>query len=325
MDILIIKLGALGDVINTFPLVINLKQHLNARIHWLVEPLSYPVVSKHPCVDKTILFDKHNWRSVLMPVTRQIRSHGFDITIDCQRILKSGLFCMATKSKRRIGFDRVRCKEMTWVFPFERIPESDPHAHMVYQYLEFARFLGVPSDTVQWDIPVPGNMSFKLPDAYMVLNIGATKPANRWTQEGFTSLADALKKTYNISSVLTGGPEDTETAERISEITGPHVLNLVGRTTLDDLISVINNSICVVTCDTGPMHLAVALNKKVVALFGPSNPGRTGPFQGDIIQKPLHCSPCNARKCDDPVCMSSITHEDVLEKLSPVISSLRTD
>ncbi|TFH48815.1 MAG: lipopolysaccharide heptosyltransferase I, partial [Methanothrix sp.] len=95
MDILIIKLGALGDVINTLPLAVNLKNRFNASIHWVVEPLSFPLVSAHASVDNTICFNKHAWRQSLPGVIRRIRDQRFDICLDLQRIVKSSLMCMA--------------------------------------------------------------------------------------------------------------------------------------------------------------------------------------------------------------------------------------
>jgi len=315
MDILIVKLGALGDVINTLPLVINLKRHLEARIHWLVEPLSYPIISDHPYVDKVILFDRHRRRTSLVNVGRQIRAQIFDVTLDLQRIWKSGGFCMLARTRRRIGFDRKRCKEMSWVLPFERIPESDPKSHMACQYLEFAAYLGIRNGDVRWELPLSGEHHFGLPKDYVVLNIGATKPANRWTPEGFAGLAHAIHRRYGLASVITGGREEMGYARNITAIAGGEVVDLVGKTSVGDLKEVLAGSRFVVSCDTGPMHLAVALGKKVVALFGPSDPRRTGPFRGQVIQKSLECSPCNLRECGNPACMRAITHEDVMERL----------
>lgn len=319
MDILIVKLGALGDVINTLPLVISLKTHLKARIHWLVEPLSYALIFDHPYVDRVILFDKYRWTRALMDTSRHLRSKKYDMTLDLQRILKSGFFSMLAKSERRIGFDRKRCKEMTWMLPFERIPESDPKAHMVYQYLEFAGYMGIPNSDVRWELPVSESRPNGLPENYIVLNIGATKPANRWTPEGFSSLSHSIYRKYHFSCVITGGPEDRKMAKDITAFSGDEVLNFVGKTSLKDLKTILYNARIVVSCDTGPMHLAVALGKDVVALFGPSDPRRTGTFRGEIIQKPLHCSPCNLRTCKNPVCMTAITHEEVLERIENIL------
>ena len=320
MDILVVKLGALGDVINTLPLVVQLKNHFQANIHWLVAPLSYPIVSKHPYVDQTILFEKSNWRSSIMEVKKAIRSQRFDLVLDLQRILKSTTLCMLAKSSRRIGFDRKRCKEMTWLFPFERIPESDPSAHMLLQYLEFSAYLGVKKDApITWEISASPNRPDILPDNYVVLNVGATKPANRWTVQGFASLADSIADEVSASCVITGGKEDQEMARQIESMSTARLLNLTGRTTIEELTNILQHARAVVTCDTGPMHLAVALGKEVIALFGPSDPRRTGPFTGHVIQKNLDCAPCNQKACEAPLCMSEIRSTDVMEKLKTLL------
>jgi len=116
MKILIVKLGALGDVINTFPLVINIKQGLNAQIHWIVAPLSFPLVKGHECVDKAILFDRRITGRSLMETVKKIRQTEYDIVLDLQRLLKSGVLTMVARGKRKISFDRKRCKEMSWLF-----------------------------------------------------------------------------------------------------------------------------------------------------------------------------------------------------------------
>ena len=319
MIILFIKLGALGDVINTLPLATTLHEQMDARIHWLVEPLSYPIVSGHPSVEKAVLFDKSNWTSELPGVLRELRSVKYDMALDLQRLVKSGLFCLASKSSRRIGFDRERCKEFTWLFPFERIPASDPCAHMAHQYMEFARHLGLKAAGIRWDIPVTGDLPAGLPDRYVVLNIGATKAANRWHPRGFASLAAALEEHCSVASVLTGGHEDRDMANEIASMGQRSIINLVGRTSIMDLKEVIAGSRAVVSCDTGPMHLAVALGKEVVALMGPSDPGRTGPLRGRVVRLDLDCMPCNKRHCEDPRCMTGITAEMVLRELKDIL------
>ena len=315
MDILIVKLGALGDVVNTLPLAVILKTRLNARIHWITEPLSFPLLSRHSHVDRTILFDRSNiWRS-LPEVIGAIRRQRFDLALDLQRIAKSSLICMTASAHRRLGFDAARCKEMTWIMPFERIPPSDPGNHMVDQYLEFARYLGAEPGQAQWNIPAGDAPPRALPRNYIVLNIGATKPANRWSAEGFSRLARLIEKKYTIQCVLTGGRQDMEASARITAMAGVPVISLVGQTSIPQLISVLAGAKVVVSCDTGPMHLAVALGREVVALFGPADPRRTGPYRGQVIRADLPCAPCNRRICKDPVCMDAIMPQDVLEKI----------
>jgi len=321
MEILFVKLGAMGDVINTLPLAIALKERLGARIHWLVEPLSLPLVAGHPAVEKTILFERKRLAASIPKVIKAVRAERFDIVFDLQRTIKSGSFTLAADGKRRIGFDRVRCKELTWLFPFERIKPQDPKRHMLLQYLEFAEQLGIHDPKIRWDIPVSGIHPFALPEQYLVLNIGATKPANKWTTQGFADLARLAKERYGVPSVLTGGPEDRAMADEIVRLAGSSVINLAGATTVTELKEVLARARTVVSCDTGPMHLAVALGKEVIALFGPADPRRTGPFKGVVIQKETPCAPCNRRSCDNPVCMLAITPADVMERLEALWSA----
>ncbi|MEA3222587.1 MAG: glycosyltransferase family 9 protein [Thermodesulfobacteriota bacterium] len=321
MDILIIKLGSLGDVINTLPLVINLKRYMHADVSWVVEPLSYPIVAEHSYVDHAILFDRYNWAEALPGLIKQLRCRNFDVVLDLQRIIKSALFCQASKAKRRIGFDKKRCKESSYLFPFERIPESDPNTHMVFQYLEFGKYLGIKNPDIRWDIPVKGITPYNLPDDYVVLNLGATKKANRWNAKGFADLAKGIRRRFQMVSVLTGASQDIPMAKEILTMADSEVIALVGKTSVLELKEVLAGSKVVVSCDTGPMHLASAIGKDVVALFGPSDPKRTGPFKGQVIQKDVGCNPCNARRCSNPICMEAITSDDVIERLEELWSA----
>lgn len=347
MKILIVKLGALGDVINTFPLVINIKQGLNAQIHWLVAPLSFPLVKDHECVDKAILFDRRITGRSLMETVRQIRQTEYDIVLDLQRLLKSGVLTMVARGKRKISFDRKRCKEMSWLFPFERITPSDSGAHMLTQYMEFAKHLDIVPGKIAWQIPwvgqrfsnpggdniyesqdkffksfhdlLSGCPSDQPHGGYIVINIGATKPANRWKTKYFAKLADMIDEKTDHKIVITGGAEDQPYAEIIKDRTCCKAVDLCGKTSLKELVHIIDKAECVISCDTGPMHLAIALQRKVIALFGPSDPGRTGPYKGVVIQKKILCSPCNKKKCKHPICMEAIKPEHVMEKLLQVL------
>lgn len=319
MKVLLIKLGALGDVINTLPLAATLKEQLDARIHWLVEPLSYPLVAENPNVHRAILFNKKQWVRSLPGLIALLRQNRYDMALDLQRLIKSGLFCMCSRSHRRIGFDRQRCKEFTWLFPFERIPADDPLKHMAHQYLDFARYLGADPGVIRWDIPITRRVSFPLPEKFVILNIGATASSKRWTAEGFASLAAEIPKRYGMSCVLTGGPEDVPLSNQIESLSPGAALNLVGRTSLLELKETIALSSAMVTCDTGPMHLAVALGKETVALIGPTNPRRTGPLKGRIVKQELDCMPCNKRECDNPVCLTGLSPEKVLEALDEIL------
>jgi lipopolysaccharide heptosyltransferase I len=303
MKILFVKLGALGDVINTLPLAVLLKQRLGAEISWLVAPLSLPLLKQHPAIHKTILFDRKQWRTSGAECVRAMREEKFDMALDLQRTLKSALFTSLSGARRKIGFDYWRCKDGTWAFPFERLPKGDKSKHMLLQYEDFARHLGVePPKQPTWRLKAKGDLPFDLPETYTVLNIGATKKPNLWPSAAFAETADGLYA-RGSKCVLTGGPEDKKRAEEILQLTQSEPLNLVGQTSIPELVLVLQGARAVVSCDTGPMHLAVALGTRTLALFGPANPQRTGPFRGEVLR-------------DATQRMDAITAQRVLDKLT---------
>lgn len=306
MKILFIKLGALGDVINTLPLATHLHDLCNAEITWITESLSYPIVKNHRAVKRTLLFDKKNKKDSLYHISKIIKSEKFDFVFDLQRILKSAVFTIKANAVRKIMFDKKRCKELTWVLPFEKISHKDPDLnHMLDQYLEFSDYIGcgIP-DEPDWSIP---NFDAVNPvgfNNYVVLNTGATKSANKWFEPSFAKLCDLIFEKTDYQPILTGGPEDIEFSETICKLCKKKPVNITGQTTIQELTLVLKNAEFIITCDTGPMHLGVALGTKTAGLFGPSNPLRTGPYYGKIIEKEnVVCSRCQKRTCSNRECM----------------------
>ncbi|MDY0132242.1 MAG: glycosyltransferase family 9 protein [Desulforegulaceae bacterium] len=305
MKILIIKLGALGDVINTFPLAVHLKNTLNAEITWITEPLSYPLVKNHRAVSKAVLFDKKNKWESFKNLSKFLKSEDFDIVLDLQRILKSAVFTFKSPGKRKITFDKKRCKELTWILNYEKIPPSNPETtHMLDQYLEFSSYLGIEKpEIITWDLP-KFESSIKIENKYLVLNTGATKSCNKWFESDFAKLIDLIYENTSFLPVLTGGPEDLEFSVNILERSLKKPLNLTGKTNLYELTEVLRNANFLISSDTGPMHLGVALGVKTLGLFGPSNPVRTGPYFGKIIRKKdSSCLNCGQKTCKSRDCM----------------------
>ncbi|MDY0359921.1 MAG: glycosyltransferase family 9 protein [Desulforegulaceae bacterium] len=305
MKILIVKLGALGDVINTFPLAIHLKDKINAEITWITEPLSYPLVKKHNSVSNAVLFDKKNKLKSFGTIYKFLKSEKFDLVLDLQRILKSAFFTLNSNAQRKITFNKKRCKELTWLLNYEKIPEKDHETnHMLDQYLEFSSYLGIdPPKIINWDIP-RFESTISLPEKYVVLNTGATKPANKWFEKSFSKLSDLIYQNTEFTPVLTGGPEDLDFSEKICEQCINKPLNFTGKTSLGELVEILGNAQFLISSDTGPMHLGVALGVKTAGLFGPSNPVRTGPYYGKIITKNnFSCLNCGKKYCKTRQCM----------------------
>ncbi len=329
--ILIIKLGSIGDVVNTLPLMNVLKAGLpETELGWLIEPKSYPIVEAHQSVDRFIVYRRGTGLPAVRGALKEIRSFGPDLVFDLQRILRSSFFTAFSGCQERLGFDRRRCKEFSWIVTNRKITARDSNRHMVLQYLEFAEYLGLSWTDLHFHLPVSlldreeaGGLlpTGFLKNGFIALNIGAAKPANRWPLTRWEELAGRILRKTPFSIVLTGSAEDTTPGRMIAHQIGDdrRLLDCTGRTTLKQLGGLFLLAETVVSGDTGPMHIASALGARIIGLFGPADPARTGPFRhlDLVVRSGVDCAPCGRRRCSDPICMEAITPESVFSKIFP--------
>ena len=329
--ILLIKLGSIGDVVNTLPLVNALKSGMpEVELGWLIEPKSYPIVEGHRSVDRFIIHRRSRGIRGAGDALKEIRDFKPDLVIDLQRILRSSFFTLFSGCRRRLGFDRIRCKEYSWLCTNEKISPGDPKVHMVHQYLEFAGYLGLADPEISFSIPVSDRDQEeagkllpreKIGKGFVALNIGAAKPSNRWPTEQWAELAALILDRTSLAVVLTGGSVDAGRGRLINNLFGneERLLDCTGRTSLKQLGGLFLSADTVVTGDTGPMHIASALGVRTIGLFGPADPGRTGPFNhlNLVVRSGVPCAPCGRRTCPDLKCMEAISAETVYNKLDP--------
>ncbi|MBI3893964.1 MAG: lipopolysaccharide heptosyltransferase II [Candidatus Wallbacteria bacterium] len=295
-------------------------------IGWAVHPKSRPVLEGHPAIGEIHTLESSSPASIAR-TAEEIRSRGYSIAIDLQRLFKSGLLAFLSGAPRRLGFDFNRSRELCWVFTNEKLPPHDPQRHVVDQYLEFARYLGIDNPIAEWRLEPPAAARERaerlLPQGrrWAVLHVGAGKPANRWHAAGWARLARGLATQMGLSVVLIGGPAEAPVARDILALLPPIAppLDLVGKTSLEEMMAVLERAAVVVSCDSGPMHVAAALRRPVVALFGPANHLRTGPYgqlDGVVARQDLWCSPCFRKKpCSHYECMPGIHAQQVLERV----------
>ncbi|HDL65304.1 MAG TPA: glycosyltransferase family 9 protein [Proteobacteria bacterium] len=327
--ILIIKLGSIGDVVNSLPLVNALKAGMpEMELGWLIEPKSYPIVEGHRSVDRFIIHQRSGRISGAGDALKEIREFKPDLVIDLQRILRSSFFTIFSGCRRRLGFDRRRCKEYSWLSTNEKISPGDPKVHMVYQYLEFAGYLGLADPEINFYLPISDRdreeaakllLQTKTGKGVISLNIGAAKPSNRWPEEQWAELTALIIDRTDRAVVLTGGSEDSGRGSLITSLVGnrERLLDFTGRTSLKQLGGLFLSADTVVTGDTGPMHIASALGGRTIGLFGPADPGRTGPFNhlDLVVRSRVSCAPCGRRNCPDLKCMKAISAEEVYRKI----------
>jgi heptosyltransferase I len=342
VKILIVKLSAIGDVIHTLPALNALRQQYpQGHITWLVEEAAADLVIGHRALDRVIVSGRKRWirelkgpgrRQALIEIRRfwrELRDIRYDIIIDFQGLLKSGVLVWLARGKRRIGFDRgMQHQEHSYLFLNERIPPVDMEVHALTRGLMLLGAIGVNTRCVVYDVPMSAGDHRQAASLLKRHGIDGARPlaavnpvalweTKLWMNDRFAALADRLIGDMGVDVVFTGGPADRPVVDAIlARMTTPAV-NLAGKTSLKTLAALYRRAAFLVSTDTGPMHLAAAVGTPVVALFGPTAPWRTGPFgEGHrVVRTAPSCSPCFKRRCDERrcCCMRGISVEMVLE------------
>jgi 3-deoxy-D-manno-octulosonic-acid transferase/heptosyltransferase-1 len=334
MNILIVKLSAIGDVIHTLPSLAALRAHYpHAHITWVIEEEAADLIAGHPHLDSVIISRRKSWirdlksgragRAVggMRTFHSELGVRRYDLVIDFHGLLKSALIVMMSRGRRKLGYASLQ--EGSGLFYSEKIPENmDKHA--VDRYLDFVRYLGVQTPTPEFTIPVSAENDKRARELLGANGIGPGDPfiaispqalweTKLWSNQKFAQLSERIIQELNLPVVLTGGNEVSTEGIR-SFLTIPAV-DLAGRTTLRDLACILRQASLLITTDSGPMHLAAAVKTPVVALFGPTNPARTGPFGHghSIVRRDLACSPCLLKICESMRCMREISVDDVFQ------------
>lgn len=320
----IVRLGAIGDVVNCLPLACRLRDGWPAaRITWVIAPKAHALVRDHRAVDEFLVLEVER-ASTWPAAIRALRERRFDLAIDLQRILKSGLITRATGAPRRLGFDRARCKERNDLFTNETIAPNPAPGVTVAQYLEFADHLALPPQTPRWDLPdepveppAPGELR-------VVVHVGATKPANRWAPERWGALVARLTRELGATVHLTGAAGERDAIDAVKRAAGVPVRDRAGELSLKRTAGLIRSARLFVGGDTGPLHVAVAVGTPVVAVFGGADPRRTGPFgaPGSVVTNPVPCFPCRRRECHVPghPCLEGVAVESVFERAARALA-----
>lgn len=325
--IAIVMMSALGDAVHVLPLVNALKRHEpGCHITWVLQPGPASLMRGHPAVDEIVVFQKsRGWRA-LLDIRRAFAERRFDLVLALQVYIKAGLVTAMLHADEKLGFDRARARDLNWIFTTRRIPPHAPQ-HVQDQYFEFLTALNVPYEPPTWELgPWPHEHARQqdllagLDRPAVSLVIGASHPQKDWLPERWAELAGALRSDFGLEPVLAGGRSERELAtERVMT----QRLDRAPRSSLGvplrDLIAWLEGSALVVSLDTGPLHMAVALDRPVISLMGYNNPKRVGPYRRfhdllvDAYGDPGEDYPISiAHRLDR---MPRITVRDVLEKV----------
>ncbi len=329
--ILVVLLGAIGDVTRALPLLQRLRHgYPQARIVWAVEPASAALLHNHPALDAVLVFDRPRGAAVFLPFLRQIRAQGADLTLDLQRHLKSGIISRASGAPVRLGFHRRNAREGNWLFNSHHVPAMTHFSSKLQQFLRFADWLELPPAAASFGLQLSeaeaahvATLLEGVPQPFVAGFVGSSCESRLWFPERTAAVADALA-TRGITTVLVGGPDDVTFAAAVVQAAQVPVTNLAGRTSLRDLIGIFARAGATFGPDCGPMHIAAAAGARVVSLWGATSAARSAPWNNEdrVLIGTAPCSPCYLKRCPiGRVCMQSISVAAVVESLVNRLSS----
>ena len=312
MKILILKPSSLGDVVQALPVLRLLKQQLpESQIYWWVDSKLAPLLEGDPDLAGVVLFERRHWAAVsrwpkLWRSVLWMRVQAFDWVIDLQGLARSGLFAWFANGKLTVGLDGAR--ELATGY-YDLIARPSPFlTHAVDRYLGVLPLLGLAAHgNFQWLPPRPAVASAvqkKWPigrGRWVIVQPGARWLNKRWPVENFVQAVRQLAaEQTDLRFAILGDDQDRALGQAIAAVETRRCLDLTGKVSLPEMVEWIRLSQLMVTNDTGPMHVAAALGKPVVALFGPTEPCRTGPYgQLDgVLQLRLPCVPCMKAHCN---------------------------
>lgn len=349
MNIIIVKTSAIGDVIHTLPALNALRRkYPEARIDWLVEEAASDLIIGHAALDTVIVSRRKAWVRDLkkgkvlaafwgfVDFVKKLRATEYDLLLDFQGLLKSGIFVGLARAKRKVGFGKgMEHAEGSYIFLNEPIPPVNMNQHAVIRELLLLKAIGIESEDIVFDLPIGNQERKKITRLLESEGVDLTKPlvainpmttwkTKHWYNERFAEVADLLLN-KGVMIVFSGGPQDVQGIEEIRAAMSGKAVSLAGKTTLKELAALYEKVDVLITTDTGPMHLAAAAGALVVALFGPTAPWRTGPFGSGhrILRTEIDCSPCLKKYCDrDHECMAQITVDQVVQETQSLLAGL---
>jgi heptosyltransferase I len=362
--ILLIKLSAVGDVIHTIPVLNKLRARFpGARLDWLVTPAIAELLRYNPAIDNVIEFAREDWATPWRPapfisyarLAAGLRASRYDLVVDMHGQLRTAIFTLATGAPVRIGFDRPRgrvwdasarsfppearkhawqgAREGSWIAYTHHIPVPTLDLHAVDRYLNVGPLLGLAEGPADFSFPIPPQAAANVETLLrqrgaggadvVAMAPGTIWETKHWGSDKFAEVArHFLRKGFALA--LMGTRRERAVCDEVARL-APGAINVAGQTSLTELAALIRRSAISVTNDSGPMHLAVALGRPVVSVFGPTDAVWIGPYgRADaVLQSGIACSPCYLRTLDrcphGHACMHKVPASAVIERAEAIL------
>ncbi len=284
-NICILRLSAIGDICHTLPVIRTIQANLpDTQLTWIIGKTEYQLIKDIPGIN-FIIFDKKNGFKEYLKIRKQLRDTHFDVLLHMQMSLRASLVSLMVNSKIKIGFDRQRAKDGQWLFTNTKIKHI-PRQHVIDSLFGFSEALGIKEHQYVWDIPVSeetqaaANALIENRSDYIIISPCSSKDYRNWHVQGYAAVADYITEKYGFDVILTGGNSAIEqhyAKEIVARCKNPP-LNLIGKTNLKKLLSIIKGAKCMISPDSGPAHMSTAMGTPVIGLYATTNPDRARPY-----------------------------------------------
>lgn len=338
-SICLLRLSAIGDTCNVVPTVHQIRQAFpDCTITWVIGAVEHRLLGLLPDVE-FITVDKSGGKKALRRTHRELRSRSFDVLLNMHASMRANLLSRHIQSPRKIGFDRARARDFQWLFCNESIAPAK-RCHVVDGFLQFAQHLGVDTGPPKWNLPVPpeaaGFVERHISEPALVISPCSSdrrRNFRNWSIDNYVRLARHAQSRFGLQVILTGGATGRERDYGDAISAQCPVTNLIGQTSLQELLALLARARVVVCPDSGPAHMANAMGTPVVGLFATSNRLRTGPYNSqsfaadrypDALRTYMNSSIDQVRwgqRVRHPDAMNLITFDDVAGKLAAVLQS----
>ena len=318
MNFLIVRLGALGDVVHTVPAAAALRRaYPDARIDWVVDARFLPFVNLVTCIDRIVPLDRPtvgHW----IDLVRRLRPGRYDAALDFQGLMKSAVIARASGARRIVGFSIWHLREKA-ARPLYSEVDGEGHAHVIHRNLSLLSTVGVASDVIEFPLAWPHSPALEAArgDAggrpFALLNPGAAWPNKRWPADRFGEVAEFLRDVRGLVPFVLWGPGEAPLAQAVIDASNG-AARLAPPTTTVDLLALAREATLIVSGDTGPLHIAAAARTPLVAIFGPTDPARNGPWSDADVVVSRHgaCGCRYRRRCHQPVwCLEDVPVAEV--------------
>jgi heptosyltransferase-1 len=330
--LLIVLPGAIGDVVRALPLLGRIRRAMpEGHLAWVVEPPSAPVLQGHPWLDEVRVLPRRDGMGAIAAFVGDLRAERWDVALDLGRGVKSALLARASGAPDRLGFARADSREGAWMFATRRLPAQGVERAKLEQFLAFGDLLGCPPAPIEFGLAPTAAEAAQgqallagLRRPIVAVCVGSSCPSRRWFPDRTAAVVDRLGEWTGGGAVLLGTPADAGFGALVARACRVPVRDLIGRTSLRQLVAVLARCGVAFGPDSGALHLAAAMGTPVVSLWGATSAQRSAPFGWErlTLEGRAPCAPCFLRDCPiGRVCMRAIDPDRVVDLALPELAA----